>query len=79
MINPAFADKSEGARVELRDVHDAQPWVWTPLHDDDDDDDDDDNDEDDVDVDVDVDGDALGFLSSHNSHVAHASVRLSHT
>ena len=69
MINPAFADKSEGARVELRDVHDAQPWVWTPLHDDDDDDD----------GDVDVDGDALVFLSSHNSHVAHASVRLSHT
>ena len=62
MINPAFADKSEGVRVELRDVHDAQPWVWTPLHDDKDDVDDDNNDDDDDDGDVDVDGDALVFF-----------------
>ena len=62
MINPAFADKSEGVRMELRDVHNVQPWVWTPLHDDEDDDDDDadhDDDDDDDDGDVAADGDAL--------------------
>ena len=36
-------------------------------------------DDDDDDGDDDVDGDALVFLRSHNIHVAHASVRLSHT